>query len=234
MQLFYAPDIHSERFQFDKVESNHCLRVLRKQLGEELLVTDGQGKLVRAEIVQTTGKICELQVVEVVRQESEQKMKTTLAVAFPKNNSRCDWMIEKAVELGVTSIVPLTTYHSERKKINTDRANKIAMAAMKQSLRLFLPTVEEPIALKHFIKQLKESSGNKLLADAGATTSLKHVTLHRSFNTIMIGPEGDFSAQEKEDLLNAECQSFHLGTHRLRTETAAITALASLSILMEE
>ena len=233
MQLFYAPEILSGKILFDKEESNHCLKVLRKQIGDVLHVTDGKGSLVRAEIISVVGKRCSLNLIEILKNENQHSNEIILAVAFPKNNSRSDWLIEKAVELGVTSIIPLSTFHSERKRFNIERAKKIVMAAMKQSLHLIKPKIREPQSFSRFISEISDSS-ELLLADAHASNSLKQVQLNSRAITILIGPEGDFSNQEKKELIDLGCQSFHLGEFRLRTETAAITALAALNVLMTE
>jgi len=154
MQLFYNPDINSSssEFSFDKEESKHIVKVLRKKEGDILHVTNGFGDLFSTEIILATDRKCTVKIVE-TKTEKPTDFYIHLAVAPTKMNDRFEWFLEKATEMGIHEITPIICDHSERKVIKTERFDKIIQSAMKQSLQFFLPKLNEPISLKDFIKQ---------------------------------------------------------------------------------
>ena len=157
----------------------------------------------------------------------------TMAVCPTKNNDRFEWFVEKATELGVDVIAPVIGERSERKVFKTERSRKIALSAMKQSLKAKLPVIEEPVTVKDFIASA--GSGIKMICYC-----FEGETLRRSVEdvlkgvpkgakiTIMIGPEGDFSPEEARQALENGFIPVHLGPSRLRTETAAVTAATAV------
>jgi len=229
MQLFYNISIteNATTFVFDKEESKHIIKVLRKKEGDILQVTNGNGYLFTAEITIASDTKCTVKINSVEKQEAS-KFHLHLAVAPTKMNERYEWFLEKATEIGIQEITPIICEHSERKVIKTDRFQKILESAMKQSLHLYLPKLNEPISFKDFIK--KEISGQKFIAHCSATDkkSLKNELKTNEDITILIGPEGDFSINEIQMAIANDFIPVSLGDTRLRTETAAIVACHSV------
>ncbi|WDO12180.1 16S rRNA (uracil(1498)-N(3))-methyltransferase [Flavobacterium sp. WW92] len=235
MQLFYNPTItqNGEIFSFDKEESKHIIKVLRKKEGDNLYVTNGLGYLFKTEITLASDSKC---LVKIVCSEKSEPSKyyLHLAVAPTKMNDRFEWFLEKATEIGISEITPIICDHSERKVIKTDRFDKIILSAMKQSLHYYLPKLNEPILFKDFIKQQK-SEGLNLIAHCEETDkkSLKEVVKPNKDITILIGPEGDFSEKEIKLALENKYIPVTLGNTRLRTETAAVVACHSVVFINE-
>ncbi len=234
MQLFYSPEINEtmESFFFDKEESRHIIKVLRKKDSDILFVTNGLGFLFKTKITLASDSKCTVKITSFEKSEIP-KYQLHLAVAPTKMNDRYEWFLEKATEIGVTEITPIICDHSERKQIKTDRFDKIILSAMKQSNQYYLPKLNEPILLKDFIQQ--PSDGLKLIAHCEETNkkSLKAV-LKLGENVIMlIGPEGDFSKKEIQLALENNFIPITLGKTRLRTETAAIVVCNTVALLNE-
>ncbi|HNP33312.1 MAG TPA: 16S rRNA (uracil(1498)-N(3))-methyltransferase [Flavobacterium sp.] len=229
MQLFYNPDINeaASSFVFDKEESKHIIKVLRKKEGDTLHVTNGLGFLFTTEISIASDTKCTVKIVSFEKQEAP-KFWLHLVVAPTKMNERYEWFLEKATEIGIQEITPIICEHSERKVIKTDRFQKILESAMKQSLHYYLPKLNEPIAFKEFIKQ--KHSGLSFIAHCEETDkkSLKNELKSNTDITILIGPEGDFSVKEIQQAIDNNFIPVSLGATRLRTETAAIVACHSV------
>ena len=234
MQLFYNPNIKesTKQFSFDKDESKHITKVLRKKEGDILHITNGNGWLFKAEISIANIKNC---IVTIIEKELQPKhpYNLHLAVAPTKMNDRYEWFLEKATEIGIDSITPIICDHSERKVIKHERFEKIIQSAMKQSLNCYLPKLNEAIKFNDFIKQ--EFSGQLFIAHCEETErkSLKEKLLPNKNITILIGPEGDFSVKEIERAIQNNFIPVTLGTTRLRTETAAIVACHSVAFTNE-
>ncbi|WP_264521263.1 16S rRNA (uracil(1498)-N(3))-methyltransferase [Flavobacterium sp. N1994] len=229
MQLFYNPNITESdtSFVFDKEESKHIIKVLRKKEGDVLHVTNGLGFLFTTEITIASDNKCTVKINATEKQETP-KFHLHLAVAPTKMNERYEWFLEKATEIGIQEITPIICEHSERKVIKTDRFQKILESAMKQSLHYYLPKLNEPILFKDFIKTKK--SGQLFMAHCEETDkkSLKNELKNNEDVTILIGPEGDFSVKEIQLALENNFIPVSLGATRLRTETAAIVACHSV------
>lgn len=229
MQLFYNPDINTSvtEFSFDKEESKHIVKVLRKKEQDTLHVTNGLGFLFTTEIIFASEKKC---TVKIIRSEFHQPTDfyLHLAVAPTKMNDRFEWFLEKATEIGVHEITPIICEHSERKIIKTERFAKIIESAMKQSLQFHLPKLNEPISFSAFINQKKE--GDLFIAHCEETEKKllkKSITKNQKY-TVLIGPEGDFSEKEIKIALENNYNPVSLGNTRLRTETAAVVACHSI------
>jgi 16S rRNA (uracil1498-N3)-methyltransferase len=235
MQLFYNPSISetATSFVFDKEESKHIIKVLRKKEGDILFVTNGLGYLFQTEITIASDNKCTVKINSFEQQEKP-KFHLHLAVAPTKMNERYEWFLEKATEIGIQEITPIICEHSERKVIKTDRFQKILESAMKQSLHYYLPKLNEPISFKDFIK--KENKGQKFIAHCEETDkkSLKNELKTNEDITILIGPEGDFSVKEIQLALEQNYIPVSLGQTRLRTETAAIVACHSVVFKNED
>ena len=229
MQLFYNPNISSNdnEFSFDKEESKHIIKVLRKTEGNILHVTNGLGDLFITEIILASEKKCTVSI------KDEQKHKPSnfyihLAVAPTKMNERFEWFLEKATEMGIHEITPIICDRSERKVINKERFDKIIQSAMKQSIQFFIPKLNDAETLQNFI--LKQHSGNLCIAHCEETQKelLKNNIKINEKYIILVGPEGDFSEKEIKLAVENNYCPVSLGNTRLRTETAAIIACHSI------
>jgi len=235
MQLFYNPNINqdSEHFSFEKEESKHIIKVLRKKDTDILFVTNGLGFLFETEITHASDTKCTVKIIGIEKLEVL-KYKLHLAVAPTKMNDRYEWFLEKATEIGVSEITPIICDHSERKTIKTDRFDKIIQAAMKQSNQFYLPKLNDSISFKDFINL--KNSDMKLIAhcEEANKKSLKDIVIPNKNATILIGPEGDFSEKEIKLALGNNFIPVSLGNTRLRTETAAIVACHSMAFINED
>ena len=234
MQLFYNPDINetTTSFTFDKEESKHIVKVLRKSVGDVLRITNGKGWLFDAKITNADIKKCQVNISS-AKQQPKRDYSLHLAVAPTKMNDRFEWFLEKTTEIGIDTITPILCDHSERKVIKLDRFEKILQSAMKQSLQCYLPTINELTPFNSFINQ--DFKGQKFIAHCEETDrkSLKNQLKSKQDITILIGPEGDFSVKEIETALQHNFIPVTLGNTRLRTETAAIAACHSAAFVNE-
>jgi 16S rRNA (uracil1498-N3)-methyltransferase len=235
MQLFYNPNIDetTETFSFDKEESKHIIKVLRKKDSDILFVTNGSGYLFETEITLASDSKCTVKVISFEKTPAP-KFHLHLAVAPTKMNDRYEWFLEKATEIGVSEITPIICDRSERKVIKNDRFDKIILTAMKQANGLYLPKLNEAVTFKEFLK--RESEGLQLIAHCEETEkkTLKQVLKPNESVTLLIGPEGDFSEKEIALAVEKKYTPVSLGNTRLRTETAAIVACHSIVFFNEE
>jgi len=229
MQLFYNPDISAatETFIFDKEESRHIIKVLRKTTGDKVYVTNGLGSLFKTEIAIASDSKCAVKII------GEQKSEPLgfhlhLAVAPTKMNDRYEWFLEKATEIGISEITPLICDRSERTQVKIERFEKILVSAMKQSNQYFLPKLNEAVTFREFLKV--RLGGQKFIAhcEESDKRSLKNELSTGSDVAILIGPEGDFTEKEIALALENSFIPVSLGETRLRTETAAIVACHSV------
>jgi 16S rRNA (uracil1498-N3)-methyltransferase len=234
MQLFYNPTIDetTESFSFDKEESKHIIKVLRKKDTDILFVTNGLGLLLKTEITLASDNKCTVQTLS-FEKVAPSKFNLHLAVAPTKMNDRFEWFLEKATEIGIQEITPIICDRSERKTVNIERYEKIILTAMKQSNVLYLPKLNKAIPLKEFLKQ--QHQGLQLIAHCEETDkkSLKSVLKPNENITLLIGPEGDFSEKEITLAIENNYNPVSLGNTRLRTETAAIVACHSVVFVNE-
>lgn len=236
MQLFFNPDISEkdELVTFPRDESRHIVKVLRKNNGDILNITNGKGMIFSAEIVEADIKKC---VVKILSSENEPAPPYYLhmIVAPTKMNDRYEWFLEKAMEIGVHEITPIICDHSERKVVKLERYERVLLSAMKQSLHARFPKLNEPTSFKDFIQ--KELKGSKLIAHCEDV--MKKPYLQKKVHpwetvNIMIGPEGDFSKDEIKSALEHGWEQISLGESRLRTETAAIIACHTVALKNQE
>ena len=240
MELFYAYEADGHLCRLDPDESGHCCRVLRHRAGDEIHVIDGLGTMYRCRLVDDSPKGAEAEVLEAFPGWGGHPYHLTVACCPTKNNDRFEWFVEKATEIGVDRIIPVIGDRSERKVYKTDRALRIALSATKQSLKSRIPEIAEPISVKDFIsgrflslsKDAPESL--KLIAYCfeGDTRRISIQEALRSYDgrdvTVLIGPEGDFSPEEARLAIDNGYIPVHLGSSRLRTETAAVLAAAAV------
>ena len=234
MQLFYNATINevTETFSFDREESKHIIKVLRKKDGDILFVTNGLGFLFKTEIILASDSKCTVQMISFDKAPTP-NFKLHLAVAPTKMNDRYEWFLEKATEIGIHEITPIICDRSERKVINKERFEKILLSAMKQSNELFLPKLNPAISFKDFVKQ--KNKGLQLIAHCEETDkkTLKSILQSNTDVTVLIGPEGDFSEKEITLALDQNYVPVSLGNTRLRTETAAVVACHSVVFFNE-
>ena len=233
MQLFYNNDLNVDTtdFIFDKYESRHIIKVLRKREKDPLFITNGKGYLFKAEITNANEKKCVIHITSVEKKNKPWKYYLHLAIAPTKRNERYEWFLEKATEIGIDEITPLICANSERKMINMDRYNKVIISAMKQSLKFQLPILNEPIKYDEFVK--RDLQGMKFISHCENTEKhlLKPESLTHDIITVLIGPEGDFSGKEINAALQHKFIPLSLGRSRLRTETAGIVVCTTVSVL---
>lgn len=238
----------------DETESAHCTSVLRHRIGDEVNLIDGKGNLLKCRILdegpplpnkkqKKKGRGTVLQVrLEVLSVEEgfgEHGYELTMAVCPTKNMERYEWFVEKAVEVGLDNIVPVIGRHSERKVVNEERLNKIIVSAVKQSLKGKVPELQSCISVKGFCRDC--DADLKLICYCG--NEIERVYICNELErykmrygaglegqsgkpsvAILIGPEGDFSKEEVDVALENGFTAVHLGSSRLRTETAALVA----------
>lgn len=229
--IFYAPNILSSS-KLPEEESQHAIRVLRMQEGDQLLVTDGKGHFYDSVITKAHPKNCEVDIVEIINNPKSWHFNIHIAFAPTKSIDRVEWFAEKATEIGIDRLTPIICFHSERRQIKHERLEKILVSAMKQSQKAMLPQLDELTSFSKFISQ--EFKGQKFIAHCyeGAEKMLIQDVYKRGEDVlILIGPEGDFSEQEVEEALKNGFQPISLGESRLRTETAALVACHSIHAL---
>lgn len=245
MIQFYTPDIETTG-EMPEEEAGHALRVLRMKEGDEVVSTDGRGARFRSHIVEANKKGVRLEILDKEEIPNHWPAKIEICIAPTKNADRIEWFVEKAVEIGVDRISLLQTVHSERKKINTSRLEKIIVSAMKQSLKTVRPELVGPISLKDLLKSpgksgtpssesnLNEEEWTNFIAycadDVPKVPLAKKYTIGSNVR-ILIGPEGDFSPEEAKAALDAGFVPVTFGESRLRTETAGLFALQTVHIL---
>lgn len=238
MQIFYSAEIGQGLCTLDSEESRHAVKVLRLQQGDEIYVTDGHGTLYISRVINANASGCVVEPVA-IKESSTVPYKLTIGVAPTKNPARIEWLVEKATEVGVECIQLLQCDHSERPYLKTDRLQRVALSAMKQSMHTWLPLVEPCIALQQWLQspQIKNFDGLKLIAyceEDKMRISLFDAIEPRRNAIILIGPEGDFSSDE---IALARAQGFKpvsLGPSRLRTETAALYAAVGFNIINDQ
>jgi|TARA_B110000971_G_scaffold164532_1_gene168412 16S rRNA (uracil1498-N3)-methyltransferase len=233
MQLFYNSEISLETKQitFDKIESKHIVRVLRKTEGDILKITNGKGFLFDVEINFANDKRCSAIIVNVEKKIKPWQYYLHIAIAPTKNNDRIEWFLEKATEIGVDEITPIICSNSERRIVKLDRFEKIIQSAMKQSLKFTLPKLNAPVKFNDFIQQ--DFDGKVYIAHCEELekNTLKSVINPAEKTIILIGPEGDFSKEEIQKALANKFTPISLGESRLRTETAALVAVQIVSFI---
>lgn len=230
MQLFFCHTVNGASALLNEEESRH-LKVLRKQNGETITCVDGKGQLLQCRIVKMGKDATDLEVLSAELMPSERDYELHLFIAPTKNNERIEWMLEKAVEAGIDSLNLIETEHSEKHRVNLQRLERIAISALKQSGRFYLPAINP-------LQKLSDVNLDSGFFFAHCAEDDK-ITLKRFFNhaepkgkfQILVGPEGDFSASEIQNLKERGGRALSLGNARLRTETAGLYIAMTFSAL---
>ena len=230
MNLFYTPDISGDYHVLEEQESKHVVKVLRLKIGDAINMVDGKGSLYEGVIVKITSHECHVRITNKISEYGKRDYYLHIAVAPTKNIDRIEWFVEKATEIGIDEITPILCEHSERKVIKTDRFEKIMISAIKQSGKAYLPKLNNIITFKELIST--SFSEGKFIAhcyEQEKTPLIKAIT--DNSNLIVIGPEGDFSEKEIKDAITHNFKPVSLGNSRLRTETAALVACHTISLI---
>ncbi|WP_334124904.1 RsmE family RNA methyltransferase [Empedobacter brevis] len=227
MKLFFGK-IHQDIAVLNEEESHHFAKVLRGNEGDLVHVTDGKGNLAKVEITSISKKVVEGKIIELKTDFEKKNYYLHVAIAPTKTMERLEFFLEKATEIGIDEITFLQTFHSERKNIKVERIEKIIQAATKQSLKAYLPKVNDLTKFNDFINSDFENF-TKCIAHCESDierTPLRTVLENNPQKILLlIGPEGDFS---REEIILAEEHNFtgiSLGHQRFRTETAALQAV---------
>ena len=231
MNLFYSAEVCNTDCTLGEEESKHAIRVLRLSAGDEIHVTDGKGSLYAGIISSTGNEICNVDILRKLPEQNRHLSKVHIAIAPTKNNSRFEWFLEKSCEIGIDAITPIICEHSEKRKVQEDRLNRILVGAMKQSQTLYLPVLNPIITVEEFMSS-GELDGNAFIASYNEDNrDLSAVCASGKDALVLIGPEGDFSESEREKANSVGIVAVNLGHTRLRTETAAIVAVHTISLL---
>lgn len=220
MHLFYDPHIQaSGEHLLSEEESKHAVRVLRLEVGDELAILNGRGEQFTCKVMDAHPKKCKVGIV--ARHQGEAEAKLHIAISPTKQMERMEWFVEKATEIGITDITFIECKNSERVQLKLDRLERKAISAMKQSKRLFLPTLHELTSFTKFV----EAHPNGMLAHCYPDEKYHIPTNLSPENSLMlIGPEGDFAPEELAHASKLGYKMITLGENRLRTETAALYA----------
>lgn len=237
-RYFYVPGA-STAGQLPDDEATHAIRVLRLREGDEIFLIDGVGNFHRAEVTLVSSKHCAYQVLETIPQTSVWRGHIHLAMAPTKMMDRVEWMAEKATEIGFDELSFLDCRFSERRVVKTDRVERIVVAAVKQSRKAWMPVVNEMMPFERFVRTPRE--GAKFIAHC-----YEEIERNDLFNTLMamendnpqvtilVGPEGDFSVDEVRLAMDNGYVPVSLGGCRLRTETAALSAVMMAQLTLRK
>jgi len=231
MQYFYHPDLTQPYVTLSDKESEHCVRTLRHRVGDKVRLTDGKGGVATAAITDDNSKACSLEIIDYEQNVGLPKLNLHLAIAPTKNMDRMEWLLEKAVEVGIHDITFLICDHSERPRVNLERLSRIAISALKQSQTSLLPNLQV-LKFRDFMKEQESVEADKFIAWCDENNNRQLVTELLHFNNIilLIGPEGDFSAEEIEEARRQGYIEVKLGDRRLRTETAGLYGCMAIAM----
>ncbi|HZY26026.1 MAG TPA: 16S rRNA (uracil(1498)-N(3))-methyltransferase [Bacteroidales bacterium] len=229
MEIFYAPDINGNTYTLDKKESRHIIRVLRMTKGQDVKLIDGKGKLFTGIIASPDQNKCVIEITGKIMDFEKRNYRLHIAISPLKNPERFEWFIEKSVEIGIDEITPIICRNTEKPGIKAERINNLIISAMKQSLKASKPSLNEPVNFKDFISG--HSEGIRIIAHCEKSlkrSGIAEVYQKNKDAIILIGPEGDFSKDEIDYAVANDYLPVHLGSSRLRTETAGIAACHSI------
>jgi 16S rRNA (uracil1498-N3)-methyltransferase len=230
VNLFYQPGIPDGVLSLDGDESRHCVKVLRKRTGDTIRITDGMGFFYEAVITDAHERECRFTIQEKIP-APQRKHFIHVVISPTKNTDRIEWFVEKSVEIGVDKISVADCEHTERTFVKPDRLMKVAVSAMKQSLKATLPKIQGLSSLTDIIQMSDESQRFIAFVDYDNPLHLKDLAEKQKSYCILIGPEGDFSDTELDFALQHGFQKVSLGASRLRTETAGLAACHILNLV---
>ncbi len=229
MNVFYTHNV-LETNVLSEEESYHCIKVLRMKADDTIFVIDGIGNMYVARIVLADTRHTRVEILSVQQDFGKRNYSLHLAVAPTKNIDRFEWLVEKSVEIGVDCITPLNCRFSERRTIKTERIEKIALSATKQSLKAYLPKINPMTDFTELVLQSTESQRFVAHCYNLPKENLLKICNSRQSTLVLIGPEGDFSEQEITQALDIGFRSVSLSDSRLRTETAGVVAANTVAL----
>lgn len=228
MQIFYSDTIIDGKARFGRDESGHCLRVLRMRRGDSISFTDGKGNLYDGLISDDNPSAMTAEITSVSKAEVRH-YRLHVAISPVKNDDRFEWFVEKAVETGIDEITPLICSRTEKRRIRKERLEGLIISAMKQSVKGYLPQLNDLVSFTEFVAEARP--GIRLIACCDP--DILRTAITEAFSpgdevTILIGPEGDFSPEEVALAVRNGFTPVHIGSSRLRTETAGIVSCCSV------
>lgn len=225
--MFYSPGIETDGL-LDSIESEHVVKVLRKKVGDFIHVTDGAGGWFSCRIITANPKSCKVEIIESDYHYNQPETEIYIAICPTKNSSRIEYFVEKSVEIGISGIYFIKTQNTYPQRINQGRLEKIAVSAMKQSLKAYKPFISELTGYDDFLSRFQNFDQKYIAHLSEQSIDISSVKPSRSV-LVMIGPEGDFSDKELEIAFQTGFKNITLGKNRLRTETAGIFAVSVLN-----
>lgn len=229
MHIFFSTESSGNTFILSEAESKHCIRVLRMKAGSEVRLFDGKGNFYEGYISKPDPQRCIITITKTTGGFENRNYRLHIGISPVKQRERFEWFLEKSVEIGIDTITPLICHRSEKMSINRERAEKIIISAMKQSVKSLKPELTEPYAFDEFINTYYE--GIRMISHCSIEFRQQKIdnVYSKGHNAVMlIGPEGDFTVEEIEKACENGYISVHLGKSRLRTETAGIAACYSV------
>jgi 16S rRNA (uracil1498-N3)-methyltransferase len=234
MNFFYHPEITGSDITLSEEESRHCIRALRLRKNEVIYLVDGRGTLYQGMIMVPDIKKVGVKIVKSIKDYGQRIHYLHIAIAPTKSPDRFEWFLEKATEIGIDEITPITCERSERKTVHTERAERILISAMKQSKRAYLPVLNDMIPFDDFVD--KTNARGKIITHCNRNDLplISSGLMAESTTLIMIGPEGDFTLQEVEIAVSRGFIEASLGPFTYRTETAGIMACHQFNLAFSQ
>jgi 16S rRNA (uracil1498-N3)-methyltransferase len=233
-QYFYSEDIFDSFILLPEDEAHHAIKVLRKKVGDTILVVDGRGGRYESVFENENSKDCRLKIIKKINDIEEFNSIVHIAIAPPKSHDRIEWFIEKSIEIGVNEISFIQTSNSERKTIKIQRVRKYAIAAMKQSLKARLPVINDMEYISNFLLKCKNKQKFIAHLDKKNSSDLFNSVKKSVDCCVLIGPEGDFNSLEINESIENGFKPVNLGPNRLRTETAGLAACHILNLVNQK
>jgi 16S rRNA (uracil1498-N3)-methyltransferase len=232
-RLYVAtPLLAGARIALPEAAAGHLVRVLRAQAGDACVLFNGDGHDYDARIVAAGKRDAEVEILAARAIGNESPLRLVLLQALARGE-KMDWILQKATELGVVAIVPVTSERSEI-RLDGERADKriahwrsVVVSACEQSGRATVPAVAAPASLAQAMAGLP-ASARRLLLDPQASQGMRKLDLAAGGLVLAIGPEGGWSARDLATLRGTGFEGLRLGPRVLRTETAGIAAVAAL------
>lgn len=232
MEYYYHDDLSKDHFTLSSEESKHCTTVMHNRAGDNIVIIDGKGTRAEGTILSIDRSGCHIAILTRRVEKRERNIYLHIAIAPTKKRERIEFFLEKAIEIGIEKVTFLICARSEREKIDLQRLERVAIAAVKQSHTLFLPEIEIE-KIEDFLHNNGNCEANKWIAwcDAASdATQLATAPITSEKVIIMIGPEGDFIQREIDLAKRDGFNELLLGDHRLRTETAGIYACCAIEV----
>lgn len=233
MQLFYAPELQGDHHTLSEQESKHCIKVLRMQTGDQIMLSDGVGGMYTGQLANEDHRRCEVKIIRHEKDFGKRNFYLHVAIAPTKNINRFEWFLEKTTEIGIDEITPLICMRSERRAVKIERLDKVIIAAMKQSIKAYHPILNRQMDFKAFVTAKQEGEKYIAYVEEGDHPPLQTLCKPRQQATILIGPEGDFSPEEVRMATANGYRIVSLGNSRLRTETAGVVACHTVALVNE-